>query len=287
MTRQPIVVGVDGSEASDTALEWATRTAMLEGLDLSVVGAADLLHSSYNPSIVIPEGVVDASTREAAAVVHEAVSRARDHSEGIAVDGRTMSGSASAVLTQESAHASLTVVGTRGLSGVKGLFLGSVSISVAAHAASPVAVVAGAAGTGPVIAAIDGSPLTERILDVAFHQAALRETGLLVVHSWTDLSSEVIRDYDVDTDRLFAAADEAHALITTWIDRVGPAHPKVHVERIVAADGAAHRILDAASDARLIVMGSRGRGGFAGLLLGSTSQAVLHHASCPVLIVKQ
>lgn len=285
-TDAPVIVGVDGSQAATVALDWAARTARLEERALTVIGAFDPLQSSYNPSFVMPRDVVDALNVEVSALVHSAVATARGIAEDIEVEGRIISGSASAALIAASADASMTAVGTRGLPGVRGLFLGSVSINVAAHAPSPVAVVAGPAGPGPVVAGIDGSPLTEQILEAAYRQAALRNRDLVLVHSWTDLSNEVIRDYDIDADRLFQAADDAHALITKWVNHFGTSYPGVRVERVIAADGAAHRILETASDAELIVMGSRGRGGFAGLLLGSTSQAVLHQATCPVLIVK-
>ncbi|MFT4125959.1 MAG: universal stress protein [Gordonia sp. (in: high G+C Gram-positive bacteria)] len=281
-----IVVGVDGSKASTRALDWAARTAVREYHRLTVLGVVDLLGSTYAPELAIPSSVVDAISAEITGTVHSAVAAARAAHPGLEVEGRVAAGSAPAALTEAAAQASLTVVGTRHLSGVKGLFLGSVSSNVAAHAPSPVAVIAGPAGSGPVVVGIDGSELTERVLAAAYRTAAQQDVGLVLVHSWTDLASGALHGYGADAESLFTAVENAHRLITGWIDRFSVAYPSVRVERVVAADGPARRILAAAADAALIVVGSRGRGGFAGLLLGSTSQTILHHATCPVLVIK-
>lgn len=284
--RAPVIVGVDGSDAGRSALDWAVEVSSRERRPLSIIGALDPLPTSYSTDLALPREFVDAVSAGVSNVVHASVSEARRRAGEVQVDGRIMSGPASAVLIRASAEAALTVVGTRGLSGVQGLFLGSVSVTVAAHATSPVAVIAGPPGVGPVVTGIDGSARSERVLDAALHHATTLGARLVVVHSWTDLSTEAIRDYDVDSARLFKAAEDARAQIEQRVNRLAEQYPDVEVDLVIAAVGAAQRILETAVDAQLIVIGSRGRGGFTGLLLGSTSQAVLHGAKRPVLIVK-
>ena len=283
----PVVVGVDGSDAATLALDWAAHTAAVTGRPLEAFAAVDGRLGSLSPTVSLPAGVLDSMGREAETTIESALTRARQHEPEITASGQVASGVASAVLTRAGDRAALLVVGTRHLSGVKGLFLGSVSTSVAAHAHCPVAVVAGPAGDGPIVAAVDGSPTTGAILHAAF--AAAQQTGsrVVVVHSWTDLSDESMDGYDLSPDLLAAAHDDARSSVANWVADAARQFPAVEHEQSVAADGPVHRILETARDAHLIVMGSRGRGGFAGLLLGSTSQSVLHHAQRPVLIVKE
>ncbi|MFT4041628.1 MAG: universal stress protein [Gordonia sp. (in: high G+C Gram-positive bacteria)] len=282
-----IVVGIDGSAAATTALRWAAETANREHRTLTVLGVFDPLAANHAPEPIIAASVLDAISADVTAAVHEAVASARTQFPGLEVEGRVAAGTASAVLIDAANHASLAVVGTRHLSGVKGLFLGSVSTSVAAHATGPVAVIAGETGPGPVVAGVDGSPLTQYVLRAAFHQAAKLKVGVTVVHSWTDLSNETLAGQHADADQLFVAGAGVHESIGQWILHYSDVHPDIPVNTVVAADGPVHHILTAGRDASLIVVGSRGRGGFAGTLLGSTSQAILHHATRPVLIVKQ
>jgi nucleotide-binding universal stress UspA family protein len=281
-----VVVGVDGSESALEAAVWAAKAAERQGRSLTVLGAYETQAAAYAPALVIPQDVIDIIRKESEEHVHRAAAKAREVAPSVEVTGKIVEGRPSPVLIDASQDASLVVVGSRGLGGVRGLFLGSVGVDVAAHAESPVVVYAGAGGPGPVVVGIDGSELSEAALSSAFEQASLLGAKLKVVHTWTDLASDALNGYGLDADQLQRLADEAHEVVAERIAGFGSDYPDVEIERVVVPDGPANQLLEHATDAQLLVLGSRGRGGFRGLLLGSTSQAVLHKATCPVLVVK-
>ncbi|HEY9312873.1 universal stress protein [Williamsia sp.] len=281
-----IVVGVDGSDSALEAVAWAAKAAERQGKSVSIVSAYETQGALYAPALVIPQDVIDIIRQEAHDHVDTAAAKARDVAPGVSVKTKVAEGRAGTVLVSESQHASLVVVGSRGLGGVKGLFLGSVGVNLVAHASCPVVVYAGAGGTGPVVVGLDGSALSEGAVAAAFEQASFLDTGLVVVHTWTDLASDSLHGYGLEPDQLQELADDAREVVAERIAGFGADYPDVEVTRVIVPDGPAHQLIEHAKDAQMLVVGSRGRGGFAGLLLGSTSQAVLHRATCPVLVVK-
>lgn len=286
MVSSTIVVGIDGSESALEAAVWAAKAAERQGKSLTILAAYETQAAAYAPALVIPQDVIDIIRKEAEENVHTAAAKARTTAPSVDVTGKVVEGRPSPVLIDASHDAALVVVGSRGLGGVRGLFLGSVGVDVAAHAASPVVVYAGPGGPGPVVVGIDGSELSEAALSSAFEQASQLGTKLKVVHTWTDLASDALNGYGLDADQLQRLADEAHEVVAERIAGFGSDYPDVEIERVVVPDGPANQLIEHATDAQLLVVGSRGRGGFRGLLLGSTSQAVLHKATCPVLVVK-
>ena len=183
--------------------------------------------------------------------------------------------------------APLIVVGTRHLGSVKGLFLGSVSINVAAHAHGRVAIVAGdGIDDGPVVVGVDGSPVSDAAVAEAFRQASLRNAPLIAVHTWSPLDADALHGYGISREEVERMTGEAVEVLAERLAGYSQDYPDVRVERRVLPDEPAKALLDAAVGAQLIVVGSRGRGGFRGLLLGSTSQKVIHNALCPVMVVR-
>jgi nucleotide-binding universal stress UspA family protein len=286
MASSTVVVGIDGSESALEAAIWAAKAAERQKKSLTILAAYETQAAAYAPALVIPQDVIDIIRKEAEDNVHKAAAKARQAAPSVDVTGKVIEGRPSPVLIDASHDAALVVVGSRGLGGVRGLFLGSVGVDVAAHATSPVVVYAGAGGPGPVVVGIDGSELSEAALSSAFEQAAQLGAKLKVVHTWTDLASDALNGYGLDAEQLQRLADEAHEVVAERIAGFGSDYPEVEIERVVVPDGPANQLIEHATDAQLLVVGSRGRGGFRGLLLGSTSQAVLHKATCPVLVVK-
>jgi nucleotide-binding universal stress UspA family protein len=180
------------------------------------------------------------------------------------------------------------VVGSRGLGGYAGLVVGSIAVAVATHGHCPVVVVRGAdpqsepRQEGPVVVGVDGSATSRTAARFAFQAAALRNAPLVAVHAWSDLPVTTV--WELTTDWRTVQAQESAAL-DQWLADGRALCPDVHVEHVVVRDGPARLLLEHARDAQLVVVGSRGRGGFRGLLLGSTSQALIHHATCPVAVV--
>ncbi|MBN0972680.1 universal stress protein [Gordonia sp. JH63] len=283
-----ILVGVDGSDAATGAVRWAARAAAAEGLDLKVVGAYDASTSDYAPGLIIPQDVVDAIRQDASDAVHAAADAAKEAAPGVTVATSIVDGDAARVLLELGKDAAMIVVGTRRLGSVKGLFLGSVSTSVAAHAHGRVTVVAaGGNPDGPVVVGVDGSPVSDAAVAEAFRQASLRNVPLRAVHTWTPLDADALHGYGIGADEVARMTQDAVEVLAERLAGYAQDYPDVTIERSVLPEEPAKALLDeAGADASLLVVGSRGRGGFRGLLLGSTSQKVMHHADCPVMVVR-
>jgi nucleotide-binding universal stress UspA family protein len=164
--------------------------------------------------------------------------------------------------------------------------VGSVAGQLAAHASCPVLVGHGGGDPdGPVLLGVDGSPANDPAVGFAFEEAALRGVPLLALHGWTGPVSTGPGDvlplvYEVAEVEAGEARLLAEAL-AGWHDK----YPDVEVRRLLVHRHARTALIDAASRAQVVVLGTRGHGGFIGLLLGSVSQAVLHHAASPVVVV--
>ncbi|MFF9808005.1 universal stress protein [Streptomyces coeruleorubidus] len=285
----PVIVGVDGSASSIDAVEAAAREAHLRGAGLRIVhafgrGPGHLGAPSWHPA-----------DRGLEPMVRGALARAEERAHAIAPDieitRSVVAGEALEVLEIESRSASLAVVGSRGLSGFSGLLLGSTAVHLAAHGRCPLMVVRGRPDpAGPVVLAVDGSEAGAAAVEFAFAEAALRKVPLLAVHVWNTWSERAyegpgdpLNAVVADADRLIQA--EQHLLdetVASW----RKAHPQVVVERRLVRSRIRPALIDASRGAQLVVAGARGRGGFTGLLLGSVSQALLHHAHCPVTVVR-
>jgi nucleotide-binding universal stress UspA family protein len=284
---RPILVGVDGSEPSLVAARWAAAEARLRHRALRLV------HAYTWPVVAAclpgaPLGLSEETLRkEAEAVVAAAVSAVAADAGEVSVAGQVVRGPAATVLVDASAHACLVVVGHRGRGGLAALLLGSVASGVAAHAHGPVVVVRQTADatplTGPVVIGVDGSPPSDAAVGFGFEEADRRGLALTVAYAWTPPQHRVARPRSDDVAELETA--EIHRM-RGWVHMWQEKFPQVPVTyRLVAAHPAA-ALIDLSRDATLLVVGSRGRGGFAGLLLGSVSQQVLHHAHCPVVAVR-
>jgi len=270
-----ILAGYDGSPGSERALGWAAREARSRGVVLTVC------HAWAPGFAALPSeaAVAALARRSGERVIADGLRHARDLMGAGEVRPLLISGPATAVLCEHSGDAVMVVVGSRGHGGVAGMLLGSVSWQIAAHARCPVVVVrghwrpAGDYAPGPVVVGTDGSAASEAALGFGFEEAALRGAPLLAVCALADSPGSLGGDRKLQED------------VEQAISQGGKKHPDVAVLRQVAQGGARAALLDAAHDGQLLVVGSRGRGGVRGMLLGSVSQAVLHHAPCPVAVV--
>ncbi len=199
-------------------------------------------------------------------ILAEAMERAEAAAPDTPVDGEVVDGRAAAVLLADAREAALVVVADRGIGGFTGLLLGSVAGHLAAHAPCPVLVSRGSSDPArPVLVGIDGSPTGDAAAGFAFETAALRGADVWALHAATA----------ADSDEVVGAA--LRGCRARWPAIV------VRADRVV--DEPRRALLAASLEAQLLVVGTRGRGGILGLLLGSVSQAVLHHAQCPVAVV--
>jgi nucleotide-binding universal stress UspA family protein len=278
----PVVVGVDGSTRSIGALRWATDEAARRRRPLRVAHAL----SSDDPELVAA----------AKSIVDDAVARAAEWRPRLEVAGVVLTGEPVAELLAESERAELVVLGSRGRGTVASLLLGSVSAQIAAHAHCPVLVVhhgqiwarfeAPPWSGRPVLVGVDGSAAADLAVGFAFRESAALGVSLLVVHAWHPSHPSghhgappaILGDAELESERQRLAAS-----ISGWRAK----YPQVPVRLSVVSDSAGAALVKASEEAQLAVVGSRGYGGFAGLLLGSASQQLLHHAQCPVLVVRE
>ncbi|MEU2912776.1 universal stress protein [Streptomyces massasporeus] len=285
-----VVVGVDGSASSLAAVEAAAREARLRGAGLRVVHAFvwPAAHVPLGPSpLGPPEGglrnVVDR-------LVAEAVERARTVAPELDVSDVVVTGEPLTVLEAQSRAAELVVVGTRGMGGFVGLLVGSTAVHLAAHGRCPVLVVREQPhADGPIVLGVDGSAAGQNAVDFAFAEAALRSAPLVALHTWTTWNAPMPAPQDPSTPYASppgALAEEEERLLAEAVAGRQERYPGVAVDHRVVRGGTREALIEASRSAQLVVVGARGRGGFAGLLLGSVSQALLHHAHGPVAVVR-
>ncbi|HEY8534283.1 MAG TPA: universal stress protein [Micromonospora sp.] len=283
---RPVVIGVDGSASASAAVRLAAHEAARRGCPLRVVHAFiwPLLRVPLGPSpLGPPEGGLRA---QADRIVADAITDAHAAAPDVPVTGEVVEGAPAAVLLRESRRAELVVIGSRGLGGFAGLVLGSVATQVAEYAHCPVLVARGEEHAGgPVVVGVDGSEHATLALDFAWEQAARRATDLVVVHAWRSPGLRVRATAPPPSPDRTAEA-EGEKLLATLVADARRRHPEIPVTERLLPGPPAKALLAAAETAQLIVVGARGLGGFAGMLLGSVSQAVVRHAPCPVAIVR-
>lgn len=286
----PVVAGIDGSDPGLGAADLAGDEAARRRLPVELVHAY-LPPVMSRPATIPPDVPAMATAPElddvalrqhAEQLLHTAAARVRAAHPGLAIVTRLRDGPAGAVLTDASRQATLAVVGHRGAGGFTELLAGSVGVQLASHAACPVIVVRGTpALDAPVVVGVDGSEGSRRAAEFAVEAADRYEVPLLALYAWAADAGwpPALAQAGQPPPGVPEAVTETLATLTAGFPRVR-VHPEVrhHIP--------AHEALVAASkNARLVVVGSRGLGGFRGLLLGSVSQALIHHAHCPVAVV--
>lgn len=285
-----VIVGVDGSPESLAAMDWAVARAARQGWRIHVLCAYSL------PSFTAASldggyaALDDAAIRSGAqAVVDEAVARAQG--SGVAVSSSLETGDPAGVLVDLSDAAKMAVVGTRGGGGFADRLLGTVSSALPAHSHCPTVVVPhrtqGAEYTPVrrIVVGTDGSDSARNALRWAVMEAQAWNAELVAVAAVPMASGAgALAWLPAAVDREQVLADVRSGLDRA-VDQALDGYPEIQVRRHALDGNPAELMAEFSTAVDLVVVGSRGRGGFSGLLLGSTSQAVLSHASCPVMVV--
>lgn len=292
-----VVVGIDGSPGALRAARWGARHAVRSGAPLQLVAAFgwapnthhDPPHAAVGPSEesghythTYRDLLLDMREEQ----LDEAVTAAKHAAPTVTVSHDVRVGHPVPVLCAAAADAEVLVVGSRGLGGVAALVLGSTALGVAARAGCPVVVVRDeepATGESrPVVVGVDQTPTSESALGFGFAQASLYDAPLVVAHLFHfEPGFPPLQEAEIAT-----AVDAERAKLTERLARWSDKYPDVEARTVVGRDGAADGLIELSRTAQLIVVGSRGRGGFVGQLLGSVSQTVLHHAHSPVAVVR-
>jgi nucleotide-binding universal stress UspA family protein len=289
---KPIVVGVDGSESASAAVAWAARAAAALSLPLHIVTVVHI------PAFYYTEPYLAESFKEELEDTAKArLGSARVHAkqtvdEPLDITTEQHEGKVSQTLIELSANAHTVVLGSRGHGEFTGLLVGSTTSAVAAHGHCPLVVVRGRTmdgqppTEGPIVVGVDGSESSKAAVEVAFEQAAARGASLVTVNVWSDVSVQPSLGASPEDPLWSSIQTGEEVVLSERLAGYQERYPDVTVERVVARDRPVRVLSEFAEKAQLIVVGSRGRGGFKGMLLGSTSNALLHTADCPVMIVR-
>ena len=293
--RRPILVGVDGSAAALAAVRWAARDAALRQVSLTL---AHVVNSPIpgRSQVAALAGVRRWQEERARGFIKSAIDVAREctgERGSLQIDSKVFHSATVPTLVGLSKEAQMVVVGYRGHGGtLVRSFLGSVSSGLVYHAHCPVAVIhddaplVGNVERAPVLVGIDGSPASEAATAIAFEEASKRGVGLIALHAWTDLRVSDFKEWfpNIDWDAELSHEEETLAeRLAGWHER----YPDVGIHRRIEIGDPARPLLEASELAQLIVVGSRGRGGFAGMLLGSVGAAVVNRAKIPVIVAPQ
>lgn len=289
-SREFIVVGVDDSTAAMEAAEWAAEEASRRHCELRVIHAFTLSAvAGYTEISVSTEDLREAMRRDGEQLVDRVAADLTRHHPGLPVTTRVVYERTHIVLHSESVGALMTVVGSGGESRLSGALLGSVTLAAVSTGSAPVVVVHlgdRERATGPVVVGIDGTATGETAIGFAFHEASIRRAGLLAVHVWNDLvvpGTHRLENPLLDPERIEQQEREVLAeRLAGWADK----YPDVPVRQILVKGRAVPCLREYAEHAQLLVVGSHGRGGFVGMLLGSTSHALVIHSAAPVVVVR-
>lgn len=286
-----VVVGVDGSAASTGAVAYAAHTAAKRGIPLVVVTTYTMPAAMFAEGMIPPQPIYDELEKEAGPIVEQAKATALKVAPDVQVSHAVVDGNPSQVLIDYSRKATMIVLGSRGLGGIKGMVLGSVSAAVASHALCPVVVTREDTDdieqSGPVVVGIDGSEISTKATEWAFAEASARGTTLIAVHTWMDPQVQAAAaGISLTGDDWKQLEEQQLGVLSERLAGFSDRYPDVTVERFVTRDRAVRALVSKSEGAQLVVVGSHGRGGFAGMVLGSTSRAMLQAAPCPVMVVR-
>jgi nucleotide-binding universal stress UspA family protein len=289
--KPPVAVGYDGSDESRYAVEFAAREARLRDCALHIVyasliplaGGRHFAGATWYEGNTVQQGISE--------MVDDIVTATTELSPGLevhaeVVDSMTVAGT----MIEKSRESAVMVLGSRGRGGFTGLLLGSTSSQVSSHAHCPTVITRRPAeGDGPplgqVVVGVDDSPLSQAALRFGFESAQLREVDLVAVRVWQyEIPSIEVGAMPIAFDQKQTEQQEKANLaeaLAGWRQEF----PDVTVMPKLLHGDTRQRLLEAAENAALLVVAPRGRGGFARLVLGSTSHAVLQHAKVPVAVV--
>lgn len=288
-SHREIVVAVDGSAPSDAAVRWAAREALLRMLPIRLVHVVQAPVVTY-PLTPVPAPAEDWQDERGRRILQDAADQVRriakeEGSPAHFVGTEIYYSTTIPTLLDLSKDAEMVVVGSRGHGAFRRGLLGSVSTAMVHHAHSPVAIIHDTvvpSADAPVVVGVDGSPASELATEIAFEEAAQRGVDLVAVHAWSD--SNLYPAPDVDWT---AASEGAERVLAQRLAGWHEDYPDVTVNRVVVRDQPVRYLAEQAESAQLLVVGSHGRGGFAGMLLGSVSTTLAQSVRIPLIVARR
>ncbi|MFF2082727.1 universal stress protein [Nocardia sp. NPDC058176] len=285
---RPVLAAVDGSASSYQAAAWAAAEAVLRKLPLHIL-TSGAVQTGMEPGMSLGAEDLEWLRVDAERVVKEAerVARAAVPDRDLVITTEVSFELAAPLLIGRSGSAQILVVGSRGLGAFQRGLLGSVSRAAVHHAHCPVAVIHDSAAVDPVSAArpvlvgVDGTANSVPAVELAFDEASRRKVELVALHAFSDASGLDLPAFGWEVGR-----QSAEATLAENLSGYAEQYPDVSVRRIVVANRPVRSLLAESASAQLLVVGSRGRGGFTSMLLGSTSNALLHSVEIPTIVVR-
>jgi nucleotide-binding universal stress UspA family protein len=283
-----MLVCIDGSAASDAAVAWATREAVMRHLPITLMHGVPPLVVGWPVGQLYADmpGWQEENGRHVVDQARKTLSANLCDSNPPEIHTEMVYSSVVPALIDASKDAWMVVAGSQGLGAVGRLLLGSVTTKLLQHAHCPVAVIhadedVSADSNAPVLVGIDGSPASESAIALAFDEASHRRVELVVLHAWSDVGVFPMlgmdwRDSETKGQEILAER------LAGWQEQ----YPDVSVKRLIFCDKPSRWLVQESERAQLVVLGSHGRGGFAGMLLGSVSSHVAHLATVPVIVVR-
>lgn len=281
-----VVVAADGSPPALRAVRLAAAEARRRNRPLRVVHAF-AWHQVRVPIAVLRTSPSHGLRQQAEHIVGEAVREAAKAAPRLTVTGEVVDGDPATVLVRESQHAALIVLGDRGLGGFAALLLGSIATQVSTHAECPVLVARGAEHSdGPIVVGVDGSPLSQQAVTFAAETAAMRQIPVVAIHTYQHPASTGPGDMQPLVYDERQLRDEESRVLAESIAGLAERYPQMPVTSRVVRGRAAQHLIAESERAQMVVVGAHGHSTLTGLVLGSVSHALLHHAACPVAIVR-
>ncbi len=284
-----IIVGVDGSPASDAAVGWAAHDAVMRGVPLTLIHVQDPATRTWSQAKVLEE-VAGWQKAEGGGILANASKIAHDianETSQITINGELLFSAPGPALVDRSEGAELIVVGTDGRGALTRGLLGSVSSGLVRHAGCPVAVIREGEtqmphpANAPVLVGVDGSSASELATEIAFDEASRRHVGLIALHAWSNKELVDVPGVNwpavkADEERLMSEA------LAGWQER----YPDVTVNKLLVCDKPARAIVETSQSAQLVVLGSHGRNALTRTFLGSVSNAVVQSVRVPVIVAR-
>ncbi|GAA3932754.1 universal stress protein [Actinomadura viridis] len=276
----PVVAGTDGSAHAERAVAWAADEAALRGLPLRIVHT--LARWGKDMPVRPPRDAEEALPTVGQRLLDEAARQARERHPDLAVTTELLRESMPFALRDEAGGAFEIVLGHRGLGGFRSLLLGSTALRVAGRTEGPVVIVRGRVlpAYGEITLGVDPFEEQTASLEYAFEAAAVRGARLRAVHAFQLAAPD---DPAVTPDDVAAVAREELAKVLAPLTE---RFPQVEVVQQVVQDHPVNALVDLSENTDLLVLGAHGHTALGGLLLGAISHGVLHHAHCPIAIVR-
>jgi len=284
-----IIVGVDGTPASDAAVGWAAHDAVMRGVPLTLIHVQDPATRTWSQAKVLEE-VAGWQKAEGGGILANASKIAHDianDTSHITINGELLFSAPGPALVDRSEDAELIVVGTDGRGALTRSLLGSVSSGLVRHAGCPVAVIREGEtqmphpANAPVLVGVDGSSASELATEIAFDEASRRHVGLIALHAWSN--KELVDVPGVNWPAV--KADEERPMseaLAGWQER----YPDVTVNKLLVCDKPARAIVETSQSAQLVVLGRHGRNALTRTFLGSVSNAVVQSVRVPVIVAR-